>query len=83
MKSAPNSRANLEKAILRFAGNALRGNEIRNLMANAIVAQMIGGGVVKGGTGLKFRYGESMARVTMDKDEEMVQYCNSCADRVA
>lgn len=68
MKSAPNSKANLEKAILRFAGNALRGNEIRNLMANAIVAQMIGEGVVKGGTGLKFRYGESMARVTMDLD---------------
>jgi len=68
MKSAPNSKANLEKAILRFAGNALRGNEIRNLMANAIVAQMIGEGVVKGGTGLKFRYGEAMSRVTMDLD---------------
>lgn len=68
MKSAPNSKANLEKAILRFAGNVLRGNEIRNLMANAIVAQMIGEGVVKGGTGLKFRYGEAMSRVTMDLD---------------
>lgn len=68
MRNAPNSRANLEKAILRFAGNPLRANEIRNLMANAIVAQMIGDGVVKGGTGLKFRYGEAMSRVTMDLD---------------
>lgn len=68
MKSAPNSKANLEKAIVRFAGNPVRANEIRNLMANAIVAQMIGDGVVKGGTGLKFRYGEAMSRVTMDLD---------------
>lgn len=68
MKSAPNSKTNLVKAILRFAGNPLRANEVRNLMANAIVAQMIGEGVVKGGTGLKFRYGESMSRVTMDLD---------------
>lgn len=68
MKTAPNSRANLDKAIQRFAGDPLRANEIRNLMANAIVAQMIGDGVVKGGTGLKFRYGEAMSRVTMDLD---------------
>ena len=68
MKSVPNSKANLDKAIDRFAGDPLRGNEIRNLMANAIVAQMIGNGVVKGGTGLKFRYGEAMSRVTKDLD---------------
>ena len=68
MKNAPNSRANLDKAIQRFAGNPLRANEIRNLMANAIVAQMIGEGVVKGGTGLKFRFGEAMSRVTADLD---------------
>ena len=29
---------------------------------------MIGEGVVKGGTGLKFRYGEDMSRVTLDLD---------------
>lgn len=68
MKTAPNSKANLDRAIQRFAGDPIRANEIRNLMANAIVAQMIGDGVVKGGTGLKFRYGEAMSRVTMDLD---------------
>ena len=68
MKSAPNSKANLDKAIDRYAGDPLRGNEIRNLMANAIVAQLIGEGVVKGGTGLKFRFGEDMSRVTEDLD---------------
>lgn len=68
MKNAPNSKVNLDRAIQRFAGNVARERELRNLMANAIVAQMIGDGVVKGGTGLKFRYGENTTRVTMDLD---------------
>ena len=66
MKNAPNSKANLDRAILRFAGDVARSNDLRSLMANSIVAQMIGDGVVKGGTGLKFRYGEQMSRVTLD-----------------
>ena len=68
MKSAPNSKVNLDRAIQRFAGDVARERELRNLMANSIVAQMIGDGVVKGGTGLKFRYGERMSRVTLDLD---------------
>lgn len=68
MKKAPNSRVNLDKAIQRFAGDVARENELRNLMANAVVAQLIGEGVVKGGTGLKFRYGEDMSRATLDLD---------------
>ena len=68
MKNAPNSRVNLDRAIQRFAGDVARERGLRNLMANAIVAQMVGDGVVKGGTGLKFRYGEKMTRVTLDLD---------------
>jgi hypothetical protein len=68
MKKAPNSRTNLDKAVERFAGTPARAAELRNLMANAIVAQMIGDGVVKGGSGLKFRYGGKMARTTTDLD---------------
>lgn len=68
MKSVPNSKPNLDKAIQRFAGNIAKANELRNLMANAIVAQMLGKGVVKGGSGLKFRYGSEMTRVTLDLD---------------
>lgn len=68
MKNAPNSKANLEKSILRFAGDIVKANELRNLMANSIVAQMLGEGVVKGGTGLKFRYGTKITRVTLDLD---------------
>ena len=48
MKNAPNSKVNLDKAIQRFAGDILRSNQLRNLMANSIVAQMIDDGVVKG-----------------------------------
>ena len=45
MKRVPNSKTNLDKAIQRFAGEIRRANELRTLMANAIVAQMIGEGV--------------------------------------
>ena len=68
MKNAPNSRVNLDKAISRFAGEPRRENELRTLMANAIVAQMIGDGVVKGGSGLRFRYGDKRTRATLDLD---------------
>ena len=40
---------------LSFAGEIRRANELRMLMANAIVAQMIGDGVIKGGSGIRFR----------------------------
>ena len=33
MKNVPNSRPNLDKAIQRFAGNIVKANELRNLMA--------------------------------------------------
>lgn len=69
MKKPPNSKNNLDRGILRYAQSDIRAVALRTELANVIVAQMIGDGVVKGGTGLKFRYGESMARVTMDKDE--------------
>ncbi len=68
MRNAPNSRTNLDKAILRFAGELRHANELRTLMANAIVAQMIGDGVVKGGSGLRFRYGDKNTRASMDLD---------------
>ena len=69
MAKRPNSKSNLDRAISRFAGNDdIRTNEISVSLANAIVAQMIGTGVVKGGSGLKFRYGDKTTRVTKDLD---------------
>ena len=50
MNRPPNSKSNLERAISRYAGNdAVRANELAVALSNAIVAQMIGAGVVKGG----------------------------------
>jgi len=68
MTKKPNSRANLDRAIERIFGNYEKSLETRSIMANAIVGQMLRGGVVKGGSGLKLRYGTSRTRATMDLD---------------
>ena len=68
MTKKPNSRANLDRAIERLFGNHEKSLETRSIMANAIVGQMLHGGVVKGGSGLKLRYGTSVTRATMDLD---------------
>lgn len=68
MTRRPNSRANLDKAIERIFGNYEKSLETRSIMANAIVGQMLDGAVVKGGSGLKLRYGISCTRATMDLD---------------
>lgn len=68
MIKRPNSRVNLDKAIERIFGNYEKSLETRSIMANAIVGQMLNGAVVKGGSGLKLRYGMSCTRATMDLD---------------
>jgi predicted nucleotidyltransferase component of viral defense system len=69
MNRPPNSKSNLERAISRYAGNdAVRANELAVALSNAIVAQMVGAGVVKGGSSLKLRYGDKATRVTKDLD---------------
>ena len=69
MKRPPNSKSNLERAISRYADNdAVRANELAVSLSNAIVAQMIGAGVVKGGTSQRLRYGEEVTRVTKNLD---------------
>ena len=69
MKNRPMTRVNLDKAIARMAGDDPRLTvDMRMSMANAIVGQFLPEGVVKGGTSLKFRFGESGARYTLDLD---------------
>jgi len=68
MIKKPNSRANLDRAIERLFGSYEKSLETRSIMANAIVGQMLNGAVVKGGSGLKLRYGLSLTRATMDLD---------------
>jgi hypothetical protein len=68
MIKRPNSRVNLDKAIERIFGKYEFSMEVRSIMANAIVAQLLPNAVVKGGTSLKLRYGRLRTRVTMDLD---------------
>lgn len=64
----PNSKVNLDRAIQRVYGTGARYVEIRSIMANAIVAQFLKNGVVKGGSALRLRYGLNATRVTTDFD---------------
>ena len=69
MDRMPNSKVNLDRAISRYTNrDTLKATELGVAMANAIVAQLIGDGVVKGGTSLKFRYGDASTRYTTDLD---------------
>ena len=69
MKNRPMTRVNLDKAIARMSGDDPRLTvDMRMSMANAIVGQFLPEGVVKGGTSLKFRFGEGHARYTLDLD---------------
>lgn len=64
----PNSRRNLDIAILRAFDTELEAFHARNLMANAIVGQMLPSGVVKGGSALSLRFGDAGTRYTSDLD---------------
>jgi len=64
----PNSRRNLDIAIERIFGTDDNPLQIRTLMANTIIGQLLPKGVVKGGSALKLRYGDKTTRFTRDLD---------------
>ena len=64
----PNSRRNLDRAIERLFGDDPGYIVTRTIMADAIVAQMLPDGVVKGGSALKIRFGDAFTRFTSDLD---------------
>ena len=64
----PNNRRNLDVAIHRATSSEEEFVRFRTTMANAIVGQMLPGGVVKGGAALKLRYGNAETRFTTDLD---------------
>ena len=55
-------------AIHRMAASDKDFVKLRALLANAIVGQMLPNGAVKGGTALKFRFGDAATRFTTDLD---------------
>jgi len=64
----PNSRRNLDIAIDRVFGANKNQLQIRALLANTIIGQLLPKGVVKGGSALKLRYGDNTTRFTRDLD---------------
>lgn len=67
----PNSKAHLDAAIQRLAATKTHGllfTEIRTLIADVVVGQLLPDCVVKGGSALKLRYGKGQSRFTMDFD---------------
>lgn len=69
MTKRPNSLRHLDDAIRRTcAGSPEEFIKTRTLMANAIVAQMLPDGVVKGGSAIKMRFGDTVTRFTTDLD---------------
>jgi Nucleotidyl transferase AbiEii toxin, Type IV TA system len=68
MTKQPNSRRNLDMTIKRVFGQGDAFVKIRILIANTIIGQMLSSGVVKGGSSLKFRWGDEETRFTNDLD---------------
>lgn len=66
--STPQNVAFLERAIRKMVSSNLEHNQLRVMMADAIVGQFVTDGVLRGGTSLKFRYGLKTTRFTMDFD---------------
>jgi predicted nucleotidyltransferase component of viral defense system len=64
----PNSRRNLDIAIDRIFGAESNPIQVRTLIANTIIGQLLPNGVVKGGSALKLRYGEKTTRFSRDFD---------------
>lgn len=65
----PNSMRHLDDAIRRASGGTADSYlRMRSLIANAIVAQMLPDGVVKGGSAVRMRFGSAITRYTTDLD---------------
>ena len=69
MGKRPNSMRHLDDAIRRTCGGSMdEFVHARTIMANAIVANLIPDGVIKGGSAIKMRFGDAKTRFTSDLD---------------
>lgn len=64
----PSSKRNLDMALRRLGSGDDDFLRTRTLLANAIVAQMLPNGAMKGGSALKIRFGDRKTRATSDFD---------------
>lgn len=78
----PNSRKNLDLALQRLVGRDAYVSA-RTVLANAIVAQMLPNGAVKGGSAIKLRLGNSGTRFTTDLDAARASDLSPFIERLA
>lgn len=87
MIKIPNSRRNLDEAIRRVAGLDAGYVRVKTVIANTIVGQMLPDGVVKGGSALKLRFGDTNTRSTTDLDvarkSTLEEYISKLDERLA
>lgn len=85
--SVPKSRRFLDIAIDKLGDKYGDPMRIRRALASTVVAQMLPGGVVKGGSALKLRYGNAMTRFTKDvdaaRDVDSIAYLEAFRTRLA
>ena len=69
MVNPPGSRAILDRRVQEFADQRnLSAGELRVTIGQLVVAQLLPGGLVKGGAGLRFRLGHLRSRASSDLD---------------
>ncbi len=78
----PNSRRNLDIALERLVGKASLVAK-RAIVANAIVAQMLPNGSVKGGSAIKMRLGDGATRFTTDLDVARASTISDFSEQLA
>ena len=78
----PNTCTNLIKAINCIAGPGRDALRLSRALANAIVAQMLPDGVIKGGSSLMFRYGGDATRYTRDMDTARIMSLDAYLNRL-
>lgn len=79
----PNSRNRLDNAIRKEAGLDEAFVAARTIMADAVVAQMLPDGAVKGGSALKIRFGDTVTRFSDDLDTARISSIEEYASNLS
>lgn len=81
--SRPNSRNRLDNAVRKVAGFDEAFVAARTIMADAVVAQMLPDGAVKGGSALKIRFGDAATRFSDDLDTARMSNIKEYTDNLS
>lgn len=79
----PNSRNHLDNAIRKTVGIDKTFVAARTIMADAVIAQMLPDGAVKGGSALKIRFGDATTRFSDDLDTARISSIEEYVDNLS